>query len=104
MSIVTQGLGSPSSYLFVGGFGDFGGQPPEVVYTIKLVPDFFVPQSGEGNLDTSIFNGKSLQRTAYIGVYNEAKKATITYEEPDGSSFTNKIQTITDYLPVVRND
>lgn len=71
-------------------------------YTPKLTPDFTVPQTGEGNLDTSVEGGVSYQRTVYVEVPNDTN-GSIIVEAPDGQTFTNKTQTLTDYFPAVQS-
>ena len=62
-------------------------------YTLKLTPalrNF----STEGGLDTAILNGVSLQRTAYIDVYNGTTRRIV--EVRDGQSFNDTMQTLVD--------
>lgn len=65
-------------------------------------PDFTAPQIGEGNLDTSVEGGVSYQRTVYVEVPNDTN-GSIIVEAPDGQTFTNKTQTLTDYFPAVQS-
>lgn len=53
-------------------------------HTLTLTPALRNPNS-EGSLDTSILNGKSIQRTAYIDVYVGGSRKTV--ERFDGGTF-----------------
>lgn len=62
-------------------------------YTLNLSP-VLVNMSTEGGLDTSILNGNSIQRTAYLEVYNNNDRKIVAVK--DGDTFTDTMQTITD--------
>lgn len=62
-------------------------------YTLDLSPAL-VNMSTEGGLDTAILNGNSLQRTAYLEVYNNNDRKIVAVR--DGGTFTDTMQTITD--------
>lgn len=57
-------------------------------YRIKLTPDL-INLASEGSLDTSVANGVSIQRTAYIEVYNTGKRKIVS--AVDGTSFNDSI-------------
>jgi len=61
-------------------------------YTLNLSPAL-VNLASEGGLDTSVYNGNSLQRTAYIEVTNGSNRKIV--EVSDGGSFNDTMQTLT---------
>jgi hypothetical protein len=61
-------------------------------YTLNLSPAL-VNLASEGGLDTSLYNGNSLQRTAYIEVHNGSDRKIV--EVRDGGSFNDTMQTLT---------
>jgi hypothetical protein len=48
-------------------------------YRIKLTPNL-INLASEGSLDTSVANGVSVQRTAYLEVYNAGKRKIVSVE------------------------
>ncbi len=62
-------------------------------YRIKLTPTL-INLASEGSLDTSVSNGVSIQRTAYIEVYNAGKRKIVS--KVDGTSFDDSILVWTD--------
>jgi hypothetical protein len=63
-------------------------------YTLKLTPDLR-NLSTEGGLDTSVSSGVSAQRTGYIEVNSGNNRKIV--EVKDGETFTDTMQTITDF-------
>jgi hypothetical protein len=59
-------------------------------YTVTLTPAA-VNFNSEGSLDTAILNGSSIQRTAYINVFNGTNQKVV--EVADGGTFTDTIET-----------
>ena len=62
-------------------------------YTLDLSPAL-VNLASEGGLDTSVYMGNSLQRTAYIEVHNGSDRKIV--EVKDGASFNDTMQTLED--------
>lgn len=62
-------------------------------YTVNLSPAL-VNMATEGGLDTSVYNGNSLQRTVYVEVYSGSDRKIV--EVRDGGTFTDEMQSITD--------
>jgi hypothetical protein len=62
-------------------------------YTVDLSPAL-VNMATEGGLDTSVYNGNSLQRTVYVEVHNGNDRKIVAVK--DGDTFTDSMQTITD--------
>ena len=62
-------------------------------YTLDLSPAL-VNLASEGGLDTSLYNGNSLQRTAYIEVVSGANRKIV--EVRDGASFNDTMQDLED--------
>ena len=61
-------------------------------YTLNLSPAL-VNLASEGGLDTSVYMGNSLQRTAYVEVHSGANRKIV--EVKDGGSFDDTMQTLT---------
>lgn len=62
-------------------------------YTLDLSPAL-VNAASEGSMDTSLLNGVSLQRTAYIEVVNNSSRKIVVVR--DGGTFNDTMQDLTD--------
>ena len=60
-------------------------------YTLKLTPTIR-PLGTEGNLDTAVVNGASIQRTGFIEVPNGTTRKIVAVK--DGVTFDDVMQTI----------
>lgn len=62
-------------------------------YTLDLSPAL-VNMATEGSMDTAVYNGNSLQRTAYLEVHSGSNRKIVVVK--DGDSFDDTMQSITD--------
>jgi hypothetical protein len=60
-------------------------------YQIKITPSL-VNATTEGSLDTALVNGVSIQRTAFVEVYNGTNRKIVA--AVDGGTFNDTMQTL----------
>jgi len=67
-------------------------------YNYSLTPVFRPTEGGEGCLDTSVVNGKSLQRTGYYQITDPVNQTVKIVAVKDGESFNSSLETVVNVL------
>lgn len=69
-------------------------------YLLNFDPENKATEDSDGNLDTAILNGKSIQRSGYIETVNIISQRKVS-AKMDGETINDKPQTIADVLGIV---
>jgi len=70
------------------------------LYRLKLTPTVRAVEGDEGSLDTSVINGRSMQRTGYLTITENVTQVKVM-ELPDGSCINTQIQQLPDVIPLI---
>jgi uncharacterized delta-60 repeat protein len=70
-------------------------------YQMRLSQPFHATEGGDGSLDTTIVNGVSLQRSAYLELVNGTDRKVVAPK--DGQEISDEPQALTDYYPCEQN-
>jgi hypothetical protein len=70
------------------------------LYRLHLTPTVRAVEGDEGSLDTSVYNGRSQQRTGYITITQNYTQVKVM-EMPDGDCINTQIQVLPDVIPLV---
>jgi len=74
--------------------------PADCAYRLKLTPTVRAVEGDEGSLDTSVINGRSMQRTGYLTITENVTQVKVM-ELPDGSCINTQIQQLPDVIPLI---
>jgi hypothetical protein len=72
------------------------------LYRLRLTPTVRAVEGDEGSLDTSVYNGKSQQRTGYLTITQNVTQVKVM-EVGDGGCINTQIQQLPDVIPLVTN-
>jgi len=70
------------------------------LYRLRLTPTVRAVEGDEGSLDTSVYNGRSQQRTGYITITENYTQVKVM-EMGDGECINTQIQQLPDVIPLV---
>jgi hypothetical protein len=70
------------------------------LYRLRLTPTVRAVEGDEGSLDTSVYSGKSQQRTGYLTITQNVTQVKVM-EVGDGGCINTQIQVLPDVIPLV---
>jgi len=74
--------------------------PENCIYRLHLTPTNRAVEGDEGSLDTSVINGRSIQRTGYITITENVTQVKVM-EVSDGDCISTQIQPLQAVIPLV---
>jgi hypothetical protein len=74
--------------------------PENCLYRLHLTPTVRAVEGDEGSLDTSVYSGKSQQRTGYLTITQNVIQVKVM-EVGDGGCINTQIQVLPDVIPLV---
>jgi hypothetical protein len=74
--------------------------PENCLYRLRLTPTVRAVEGDEGSQDSSVYNGKSQQRTGYLTITQNVTQVKVM-EVGDGGCINTQIQVLPDVIPLV---